>query len=287
MHFAGLMVAGIWLSTGFASAQGSGFGPTLQLEKPVYVADEAIRFWVGVNSDGYIPEALRGGCVLHIVRPDGSRIDEHVSWPVDGDPSRGWNGGWGFGSQPPSLGRYLVSLEWAGQRTPDQSFEVVPSPFSRSIEARWVFLDTKSGGDIHSRGVLLHVENKSDRVLRFAKPGLMGSFVWLTVKQFQPPSSESTFVPQAALLQDDEVPSFSFDRLDWSNQSRWPMITVPGGGSVDRSLTLQSVYSFREGQEYEFTIGTVLTVFVGEPDDADAQLSPLRIPVSGTVRFRW
>ena len=65
------------------------------------------------------------------------------------------------------------------------------------------------------------------------------------------------------------------------------MITVPGGGSVDRSLALQSAYSFREGQEYEFTISTVLTVFVGEPDDADAQLSPLRIPVSGTVRFRW
>ena len=46
------------------------------------------------------------------------------------------------------------------------------------------FGDTKSGGDIHARGVLLHVENKSDRVLRFAKPGLIGSEVWLNVKQF-------------------------------------------------------------------------------------------------------
>ena len=65
------------------------------------------------------------------------------------------------------------------------------------------------------------------------------------------------------------------------------MITVPGGGSVDRNVVLQSAYPFREGQEYEVTISTVLTLFVGEPSDADAQLFPLRIPVSGMVRFRW
>ena len=72
-------------------------------------------------------------------------------------------------------------------------------------------MDTKSGGGSHTRGVLLHLENRSDRVLRFAKPGLMGSEVYLDVKQFQPPSSESRFVPQEALLRADEVPCFSFE----------------------------------------------------------------------------
>jgi len=65
------------------------------------------------------------------------------------------------------------------------------------------------------------------------------------------------------------------------------MVTVPAGGSADRNLALQSAYAFRDGHEYEVTISTVLTVFVGERDDADAQLFPLRIPVSGTTRFRW
>jgi hypothetical protein len=50
---------------------------------------------------------------------------------------------------------------------------------------------------------------------------------------------------------------------------------------------LQSAYSFRDGQEYEVTISSVLTLFIGERDDADAQLFPLRIPVSVTARFRW
>jgi|HubBroStandDraft_4_1064222.scaffolds.fasta_scaffold123725_2 hypothetical protein len=65
------------------------------------------------------------------------------------------------------------------------------------------------------------------------------------------------------------------------------MVTVPPGGSIDRDLLLQSAYSFRDGHEYEVTISTVLIVFIGERDDADAKLFPLRIPVSAATRFRW
>jgi hypothetical protein len=181
----------------------------------------------------------------------------------------------------------VVSFEFAGQKTADQPFEIVPNPFSNSIEAQWIFTDTKSGGGVHVRGALLHIENKADRALRVAKPGLLGSEVWLEVKAFRPPSSASTFVLQSAMLRSDEIPSFSFDKLDWNNQSKWPMIAVPAGSAADRSLTLASSYAFRDGQEYEITIGTVLTAFVGEPGDSDAQLFPLRIPVSATARFRW
>ena len=287
-RFACLSIVGIWLSVGVASAQRStSFGPILELEKSVYVAGEAIRFWIGVTSDVPIPEALQSSYVVHIVRPDGSRVDERVSSTADGDPSRAWKGGWGFGTQTPSLGRYVVSFEFAGQRTAEQTFEVIPNPFAQGIEARWIFVDTKSGGEVHSRGVLLHIENKTGRELQFAKPGLSGSEVWLHVKQFQPPYSKSTFIPQSALLQADEVPSFTLDTLDWSNRARWPMVIVQDGRSVDRGLAFQSAYPFHDGQEYEVTISTVLTVFVGERDDADAQLFPLRIPTSGTARFRW
>jgi hypothetical protein len=89
------------------------------------------------------------------------------------------------------------------------------------------------------------------------------------------------------MLAADEIPSFSLDNLDWDNQSRWPMITVPAGGSTDRGVPLESSYSFRNGREYEIAISTVLTVFVGERDDRDAQLFPLRLPVSRTARIRW
>ena len=223
------IIVAICLSMGVASPrQTTRFGPTLQLEKPVYVVDEAIRFWIGVASDVPIPEGLHSSCVLHMVRPDGSRTDERVSWTMDGDTSMSWQGGWGFGTKSPSLGHYVVSFEFAGQRTDDQTFEVVPNPFAGGIEAHWIFVDTKSGGDVHSRGVFLHVENKTGRVLRFAKPGLLGGEVWLHVKQFQPPSSESMFVSSSALLQADEIPSFTLDKLDWSNQSKWLGRSQPG-----------------------------------------------------------
>ena len=65
------------------------------------------------------------------------------------------------------------------------------------------------------------------------------------------------------------------------------MVTVPAGGSADGNLLLQSAYSFRDGHEYEVTISTVLMIFIGEHDDADAKLFPLRIPISAAARFRW
>jgi len=51
-------------------------------------------------------------------------------------------------------------------------------------------------------------------------------------------------------------------------------------GGMFVAFALDSAYSFRSDAEYEVTIGTVLTVFVGEPGDAGAGLYPLRIPVS-------
>src|ERR1039458_8682755 len=137
------------------------------------------------------------------------------------------------------------------------------------------------------RGAFLRVQNRTDRVVRFAKPGLIGSEVWLDVKTYQPPSRDSTFVSQSALLRADEIPTYSFEKLEWSNQSRWPMITVPPDDSTDRTVDLQSAYPFHDGQEYEVTISTVLTVFVGEREDSGAGLFPLRMPVSATAHFVW
>jgi hypothetical protein len=277
-----------WLSAVSApSQQTADLNPTLELEKSTYAADESIRFWIGVTSASVIPEALRSSCLLHWTRPDGYRRDEQVGGPMDGDPSYGWSGGWGFGKQDVSLGRYFISFECAGRRTTDQSFEVVANPFKSGIRAQWIFADSTSGGGVRARSAFLHLENSTGRVLRFAKPGLTGSEVWLRIKTLQPPSMATTFVPQSALLRAEEIPLFSFQKLEWGNQSKWPMITVAPGGSSDRTVDLQSVWPFRNEQEYEVTLETVLTIFIGESGDSDAGLSPLRMPVSTTTHFRW
>jgi hypothetical protein len=50
------------------------------------------------------------------------------------------------------------------------------------------------------------------------------------------------------------------------------MITVPAGGSIHHNL-IEAIYSFHSGQDYEITIGTVLTAFVRE---REAHLFPRR-----------
>jgi hypothetical protein len=275
-YLAGLIAAGMFLPAAIGQ-QLAGFHPVLELEKSVYVVDEAIRFWVGVSSDIEIPEALRSSCILHVRRPDGSAFEERLSWPIDGDTSRGWKGGTGLGKQV-TVGRYTVSFECAGERTEDQLLEVVPNPFSTSIEARWVY---------GARSAVLHVENRTGKTLRFVKPGVSDSEVWIWVKEWQPPATSAAFIPQSELLRADEIPRSLPDKPEWSNLSRWPVITVPAGKSWDRTVSLQSGYSFRDGREYEVTLGTVLLVFVGEGDDPEARLFPLRMPVTAITRLHW
>ena len=282
-----LIAAVTWLAAVIApSQQTADLNPTLELEKSTYAADESIRFWIGVTSASVIPEALRSSCLLHWTRPDGARHDEQVGWPQDGNNSHGWQGGWGFGKQDVSPGRYFISFECAGRQTKEQSFEVVANPFTSGIRAQWSFVDSISGGGVPSRSAFLHLENGTGRMLRFAKPGLTGSEVWLQVRTLQPPAMATTFIPQSALLRAAEIPLFSFQKIDWGNQSKWPMITVAPGGSSDRSVDLQTAWPFRNEQEYDVTIETVLTVFIGESGDSDAGLFPLRIPVSTTTHFR-
>jgi len=287
---AALVLAGAWLSAGIGWSQPkAAYDPTLHLEKPVYVDDESIRFWVGVHSKVDIPEDLRESCILHVVRPDGTKIDEHVSWPNDGDASHGWMGGWGLGKQAPMIGRYVLSFEFAGKRTADQSFDIIPNPFKTSIEASWVFIDRKPVGRVHARSILLHLENKTGRVLRFAEPGSSGSDIWLHVAEFESSESKLPSLRNSAFLTGGRTSSSTpYQTLDWDSQTTWPMVTVAAGGSAERAVSLDYNYSFRNGQMYELNVDTFLLVFVGERDDPDAQLFPLRIPVTASkARFPW
>jgi hypothetical protein len=94
MHFTRLanlpIIALLFVDTVGFSQQAVSFAPTLQLEKPVFVVGESVRLWVGVLAETDVPESVRESGVMHVVGPDGSRIDDHVSWPRGGNPSRGW-----------------------------------------------------------------------------------------------------------------------------------------------------------------------------------------------------
>jgi hypothetical protein len=253
--------------------------PILTLDKHQFFPDESVRFWIGVSSPGPIPERVWGSGIVHMLRPDGSRSDQHVS-QTDGDPSRGFKGGWGLGEGPNLPGTYHLSFEYAGKKTEDQTLEIVPNPFEGRVQAYWVF-------DIKSRKAILRVENHTDRVVRFAEPGLMGSELSISVRQDHPLSITHQFVPASAISPPHITPAYSFDSLDWSNLSRWPIAKVPPGQAVERTVALAAAFPFRDGQDYNATIGLTLTIFIGESGDPEAHLFPERRTVTGDSRFRW
>jgi hypothetical protein len=66
-------------------------GPILDLEKRVYLIDEAIRFWIGVqNNSDACGFHSNSAAVLHWLNPDGTRVDEPISSPVDDSNEGGW-----------------------------------------------------------------------------------------------------------------------------------------------------------------------------------------------------
>jgi hypothetical protein len=253
--------------------------PVLTVDKHFFSANEAVRFWIGVSSLGPIPPSVRESGVVHIIRPDGSKFDQHVSSPIDGDPSRGYKGGWGLGPGPYLLGAYRVSFEFDGKTSAEQTLEIVPSPLASGVQAYWVFNQ--------SRGAVLRVENHTGRMVRFAELGLMGSEVGISVSQDQPRSTDSRFVPESAISPSHITPEYSFDNLDWNNMSRWPMVIVPPGQSVERTIALDAAFPFQKNQEYDVGLGVTLTLFIGEAGDPEARLFPERRIVHGASRLRW
>ncbi len=262
--------------------------PLLELEKPIYAEKESIRLWVGVKSAESISEDLQRSCILHVVRPDGSRLEWPVPWPIDGDASHGWKGGQEFPGKPQPPGAYTVAFEYAGKRTADQVLTIVKSTIMDAIQTQWIFFEAFSG-NLHVRQAMLRVQNRTSRALRLPEPGLESgdSAVWMSVQQFHPPSGNTFPIGVSIFAPTLAAPNYRFDRFDWDNMYRWPTVTIPPGGSVERSFQLQTAFPFRNGEEYEVRLSTVLPVFVGSKYDPDFAFFPLRIPVSYRSRFRW
>jgi hypothetical protein len=250
--------------------------PILILDKQQFFPDESVRFWIGVSAQDPIPEAVRESGIVHILRPDGTRLNQPVHSPIDGDPSSSYKGGWGLGPGPHALGSYYLSFEYAGKKTEDQVLDIVPNPFEGRVRAFWIY---------HSHQAVLRVENHTGRMVRFAEPGLMGSELWITVREEH--STAGQLVPESAISPPHTTPGYSFENLNWSNLARWPMVEVPPGQAEERTVALAAVFPFRDNQQYDVKLDLTLTIFVGESSDPEARLFPERRIVPGNTQFRW
>jgi hypothetical protein len=154
-----------------AQSVGATIRPVLRLEKPKYVLEESIRFWVGVEVEppGVIPPSLRGPCSLEITRPDARTEVQSIAWPVDGNPARGWSGGWGFAAE--EAGSYSLVLACGGQRTSRLPLTVEKNEISNEVRAYFQFEKSGSIRVGTPIPVVFSVINDSPYPIRFPQRG--------------------------------------------------------------------------------------------------------------------
>src|SRR5260370_7359954 len=161
------------LSNGFASQNGrGGIEPILRLEKPRYIAGEAIRFWVGVKPKNTptIPQELRKPCSLGVTKPDGTRRVQSVGWPLDGMVDQGWSGGWGFGDERVETGVYVLVLECAGEKTAPLKLIVEQSEILTQVKDQFRFESDGAKTKTTPLPITLTFANAPTAPIRFPTP---------------------------------------------------------------------------------------------------------------------
>jgi hypothetical protein len=113
----------------------------------------------------------------------------------------------------------------------------------------------------------------------------MGSEVSISVRHEG--SLQQSTIPDSAISPPHITPGYSFDNLNWSNLARWPMVIVPPGQAVERTVALDAAFPFHSNEEYDVTLDGALPLFIGESSDPEAALFPERRIVSSDTRFRW
>jgi hypothetical protein len=271
------------LSNGFASQNGrGGIEPILRLEKPRYIAGEAIRFWVGVKprNSQTIPEELRKPCSLSITKPDGTRRVDSVGWPVDGPVDRGWSGGWGFGDENVKPGVYELLLECAGEKTAALELVVERSEIVSQVKAQFRF--ERKGAVTRSTRVpvVLTVDNGSQATIRFPERGAMMENISLEIVLKEPPSHWALFYPWEKLSDTNVMP----DTYSW-DFPEIPSVTLKPGEHFEQHFLLQDAFSFDQAGDYQVTFATVFSMLVGEKDGPFADVCPIKILATGNANF--
>ena len=211
----------------FSEDGAAGVQPVLRLEKSRYVLGEAIRFWVGVipKNSSEIPEEFRKPCSLTITKPDGTQKVESVGWPMDGMPSHGWSGGWGFGGEKAESGRYLLVLECAGERTPPVELIVERSNILDQIKAEFRFEREGAMTKGTQVSIVLTVQNRSQTTIRFPQRGAMMEGVSIRIIREEPALHSALFFPWEKLSQSSIMP----DTYTWDVASEVPSVVLRPG----------------------------------------------------------
>ena len=255
--------------------------PILRLEKPRYLLGESVRFWVGVEKDGFgpIPAPLKRPCSLTITKPDGSSAIQSVGWPIDGDPDLGWTGGWGV--QPKEAGAYLLQLEYNGQRTERVPLIVEADDVLHDIFAAFEFEKSGSIDAGVSVAVVLRVTNNSRFPIRFPQRGAMMEGISIWVKRESPAYYAAFFYPWEKLTQSTVAP----DTFTWDFAEKIPSITLDPGQSFRQRLSLEDAYQFDQPGTYTVTFSTVLSVLVGDRHGPYADFCPIRVVAEKSQTF--
>jgi|ERR1700722_3850048 hypothetical protein len=257
----------------WTQSAGATIHPVLRLEKPKYLLGESIRFWVGVEVEppDVIPRTLREPCSLEITRPDGSTAVQSISWPVDGNPDRGWSGGWGFAAE--DAGTYSLVLECSGQRTKRLPLTVEKDEISKEVRVAFQF---EKSGTIQVGTpipVVFSVTNDSPFPIRFPQRGVMMEGVSVSVVRDKPSYRSDFFYPWQKLNQFPLSP----DIYAWDVATKLPSINLGPGKRFEQKLSLEDSYKFDQVGNYEVTFSTVVSILVGDEGGPFADLCPIRI----------
>jgi len=257
--------------------------PTLRLEKPKYLIDEAIRFWVGVEVKGprAIPRELQKPCALSITKPSGTVQVQAVDWPTDGDGSHGWEGGAGLGDDEIEVGNYTLAFECSGIRTRLLQLTVEKSDVTTKVSAGFHF--ERSGAIImgSSVPVVLIVRNNSPYPIQFPQRGIGGEGVSIFVTRREPRFDSAFFYPWEKLSHS----SASFDSYTWDAAATVPSVVLKGGEQFEQRFALEEAYRFDQPGNYEVEFSTVLSLLIGEKNGAFAEVCPVRLPVVARQNF--
>lgn len=259
--------------------------PILSLEKQKYGKGEAIRFWVGVEREGTetIPKEYWNTCVLHIKSPDGKEKHEPAGWPIDGAVDLGWRGGCGLGKDI-QAGIYTLVFEFAKRKTKPVKLEVCDLDIIKKIKAEFVFRKT---GDVAADTripVELRIRNTSNHTIQFPKRGNHEAYVWVHVHREEPPRVSQFFYPSEKLL--TERPGVIFDTYTWNAREKVSSVVLNPGETFEQVLLLADCYEFWGAGDYLVVFGTTLQILVGNKSGEFAEFCPIRIPVSGSAKFR-
>lgn len=256
--------------------------PIVELDKPVYLSGERIRFWIGVSSRDPIPREKQKGGQVHIVRPDGVEDVHATSWPADGMIDRGWKGGHGLGDSPVLTGRYRFWFVWDDKKSSEMEFTVKNWDLEDKLVTRWTF----EGDDFHDAVATLSVENHTDRLLRFPRLGNMDCGVWLSyVQTGTTPAQANLIYPDSQLREPGGDYSLA-EEPAWKFLDMTPRIAVPPNDRFTQTLPLANVKLPFPFTAPEIRIATTLWLFVGAVSDAESALYPVKRVVTATYDKR-